>query len=88
MQALKALKTRFIVLRVFTPKTREEHAANLRWTYSMRSERSVLDRDPMEPPADKLEDICDMITRVCESPSKVVEQGFFEEFGQKKLQFS
>ncbi|POS79432.1 hypothetical protein DHEL01_v202190 [Diaporthe helianthi] len=37
----------------------------------------------MKPPSDQLNDMCDHITRACENPLKVVEEGLFEFFKVK-----
>lgn len=80
IQALKALKTCFIVVRVFTPKTKDEPATSLRRKLDMRTELCRFEIAPDQPPETQLDDLSEMITRACESPSKVVEQGLFEKF--------
>ena len=80
IQALKALKTCFITVRVFTPETEDEPATSLRRVLDMRTEPGVFDHGPRPPPDLQLDDLCEMITLACECPSEVVEQGLFEEF--------
>lgn len=76
IQALKTLKTKFIVVRVSTPKTEKEPATSLCRKLDMRS---VL-KPSNKPPQTQLDNLSEVITRACESPSRVVAQGLFEKF--------
>lgn len=80
IEALKALKTCFIVVRVFTPKTKKEPATSLRRKLDMRTELCRFETAPDQPPETQLDDLSEKLTAACESPSKVVKQGWFEEF--------
>lgn len=80
IQALKALKTCFIVVRVFTPKTKDEPTTSLRRKLDMRTELCRWEKAPDQPPETQLDDLSEKITAACESPSKVVERGWFEKF--------
>ncbi|KAG6356579.1 hypothetical protein INS49_014452 [Diaporthe citri] len=80
IQALKALKTCFIVVRVYTPKTKKEPATSLRRKLDMRIDLCRFEQAPDQPPETQLDDLSEKITAACESPSKVVERGWFEEF--------
>jgi hypothetical protein len=86
VKALKALNTCFITVRVFTPQTEDEPPARLRRVLDMRTEPSVFDQGPMPTPDLQLDDLCEMITQACESPSKVLKQGLFEEFQEVQRQ--
>lgn len=79
IRALKALKTCFIVLRVFTPKTKDEPATGLRRKLDIRTELCHFENAPGQPPQTQLDDLSEMITRACESPAKVLKEGLFEE---------
>ncbi|KKY34169.1 hypothetical protein UCDDA912_g05872 [Diaporthe ampelina] len=80
VQALKTLRTCFIVVRVLTPKTEDEPAKSLRRKLDMRTELCRFEKAPSQPPETQLDDLSGMITYACESPSEVVEWGWFEEF--------
>lgn len=82
IQALKTLRTCFIVVRVLTPKTDDHPATSLRRELDLRRGEKA----PNQPPEAQLDDLSEMITRACENPSKVVEQGWFEEFEVVPLQ--
>lgn len=80
IEALKALKTCFIVVQVYTPKTKKEPATSLRRKLDMRTELCRWETAPAQPPSTQLDDLCDKITAACLSPSRVVKRGWFERF--------
>lgn len=82
IQALKTLRTKFIIVRVLTPKTKNEPATSLRRKLDMRTELNPSN----QPPQTQLDNLSEMITRACASPSGVVAQGLFEKFEVVPLQ--
>lgn len=80
IQALKALRTKFIILRVFTPKTEKEPATSLCRKLDMRTKLGPFEGAPDQPPEAKLDELSEKITAACESPANVIKQGWFEKF--------
>lgn len=93
VEALKALLPKYFIIRVFTPKTDSEEPASLRREFDLRIEPDRFGKKPMDSPQgenddqdkvklqqEKLDNLCDMMTRACESPSKAIKEGLFEEF--------
>lgn len=76
IQALKTLSTNFIIVRVSTPKTEKEPATSLCRKLDMRTVVGPSN----QPPQTQLDNLSELITRACESPSRVVAQGLFEKF--------
>lgn len=79
VEALKALRTCFITVLVFPPEAKDDPTARLRRVLDMRTELGVFEEGQKQSPAMQLDDLSEMITFACESPSEVVEQGLFDE---------
>lgn len=78
VEALKALRTCFITVLVFPPEAKDDPTARLRRVLDMRTELGVFEEGPKQSPAMKLDDLSEMITFACESPSEVVKQDLFD----------
>ncbi|KAJ0117184.1 hypothetical protein J7T55_003601 [Diaporthe amygdali] len=84
IEALKALRTCFIEVRVFTPKTSSAAAKSLRCIIDKRTEASTSRPDSQQaatqPAGKELDKLSEMISYACENPSKAVARGWFDEF--------
>ncbi|KAL1881825.1 hypothetical protein Daus18300_000878 [Diaporthe australafricana] len=81
MEALKALRTRFIEVRVLTPKTRSAAPASFRYIidrgFTVDDSSELPWAQPVKLP---LENLSAMISLACENPSKAVARGWFKKF--------